>query len=401
MATYNANKKSWEANDHKWRRNLAFYKKGKKCATCGCKDEKYFHLDPTLKKSVIGGGHVNGKKIEEECQILCIWCHRLKSKSEIKKKTIDDYRWDSDKIINGPFKICNGEICNGKEIPQNLFYQKRKDNHTYLQAKCKNCFLYKVSLVRKKKKQYIIDSKHKIGKCVQCDLKVENGYECCFDYDHIDPKQKFKSVSKMTEASFELIKNEIEKCQLLCCFCHYDKTTIQLSYKSASYLMEKYDDSVRKDKERELKKNKKCEKCNKDIQCRSKLCVKCNGIARSIEIPSYQMLLDDYAILGSYVDMGKKYDVPDTSIKKWILYYADNKEDKKLLKKKCNKCNKDIQCRSKLCVNCSRIARRTVERPSHKTLLEDYVTLGSYVAMSKKYGVSDVTIKKWISYTNT
>jgi hypothetical protein len=387
-----------------------------------------------------------------------------------KKKTIDDYRWDSNKLMNGPFKKCNGDICNDKEIPQNLFYKKKKNNHIYLQSKCKNCFLYKMSLDREKNRQYVIDSKHKIGKCVQCDRKVENGYECCFDYDHIDPKQKFKSVSRMVDFPFELLKNEIEKCQLLCCFCHYDKTMNQLSYKSISYLINKHEDFVKKKKEKkellkkkkkneellkkkkellkkerllekeellkkkkkerllkkkkkkerlqekekkkerlpekgELlkknKKNKKCEKCNKDIQCRSKLCVKCNGIARSIKIPSYQMLLDDYAILGSYVDIGKKYGVSDTSIKEWILYYADNKEDKKLLKKNCNKCNKDIQYASKLCVNCSRIARRTVERPSHKTLLEDYAKLGSYVAMSKKYGVSDVTIKKWISYANT
>jgi hypothetical protein len=92
MTTYDTNKKSWTTNDHKWRRDLTFYKKGKKCVICECKEEKYFefdHIDPTSKKSGICGGQVKGKKLEEEltkCQILCIWCHRLKSKSEIKKK---------------------------------------------------------------------------------------------------------------------------------------------------------------------------------------------------------------------------------------------------------------------------------------------------------------------------
>lgn len=50
------------------------------------------------------------------------------------------------------------------------------------------------------------------------------------DFDHIDPKTKFKSVAKMLSGhySWKRILEEIDKCEIRCANCHRRKTYAQL-----------------------------------------------------------------------------------------------------------------------------------------------------------------------------
>ena len=64
------------------------------------------------------------------------------------------------------------------------------------------------------------------------------------------------------------------------------------------------------------------------------------------------------------------------------------------LKNKCT-CGKVIQSASKLCVKCTQLKRRKIERPDKKTILKEVTKLG-YLGTGKKYGVSDNTIRKWL-----
>ena len=52
------------------------------------------------------------------------------------------------------------------------------------------------------------------------------------EFDHRDPKNKFKVIAKMLSGhySWESVRKEIEKCEVRCANCHRRKTYIQLEY---------------------------------------------------------------------------------------------------------------------------------------------------------------------------
>lgn len=58
---------------------------------------------------------------------------------------------------------------------------------------------------------------YKGGKCIKC------GYDRCYaamDFHHRDPNGKEYSWNKLRKRSWEAIKNELDKCDLLCATCH-------------------------------------------------------------------------------------------------------------------------------------------------------------------------------------
>ena len=63
---------------------------------------------------------------------------------------------------------------------------------------------------------------------------------------------------------------------------------------------------------------------------------------------------------------------------------------------KCIDCGKQVDKKALRCVKCNSIYRRKVKnRPSKKQLIKE-VTSTSYLAIGRKYGVSDTSIRKWI-----
>ena len=57
-------------------------------------------------------------------------------------------------------------------------------------------------------------------------------------------------------------------------------------------------------------------------------------------------------------------------------------------------CGDEITKNAKVCIKCSQINQRKVERPTYKQLSNDIKEL-NYTNTGKKYGVSDNTIRKW------
>ena len=53
------------------------------------------------------------------------------------------------------------------------------------------------------------------------------------------------------------------------------------------------------------------------------------------------------------------------------------------------------QCKTGMCFSCHSKAQRKIERPSREQLLKE-IQESSYVAVGKKYGVSDNAIRKWL-----
>ena len=69
-----------------------------------------------------------------------------------------------------------------------------------------------------------------------------------------------------------------------------------------------------------------------------------------------------------------------------------------MTKIKCE-CGKEIFAISKRCSSCYRLSSRKVCRPSLEDLIQD-LSNSTYVAVGKKYGVSDNAIRKWIKWAN-
>ena len=77
-------------------------------------------------------------------------------------------------------------------------------------------------------------------------------------------------------------------------------------------------------------KTKKCLDCDNLISNTSSRCISCENKLRFVSSikkskrPSYKKLMDDLKILKSYVQVGKKYNVSDNTIRKWIKKYEKN-----------------------------------------------------------------------------
>jgi hypothetical protein len=88
----------------------------------------------------------------------------------------------------------------------------------FKKAKTRSRGSYKDTYLRGKK--YVDEYKIKKG-CACCGY---NKHASALDFDHLDPSTKSMAVSQMLALSFKRLKNEINKCQVLCANCHRIKT---------------------------------------------------------------------------------------------------------------------------------------------------------------------------------
>ena len=88
---------------------------------------------------------------------------------------------------------------------------------TYCSVNCKNKF--NVTVKRKRLKKQALE--HKGNKCESC------GYNRCseaLEFHHNNPEEKEFALSQTGNTySWERIKNELDKCVLLCANCHRER----------------------------------------------------------------------------------------------------------------------------------------------------------------------------------
>lgn len=95
-------------------------------------------------------------------------------------------------------------------------------------------------------------------------------------------------------------------------------------------------------------------------------------------------------------DAGANY----TRAKNLLNKYQINMAEKLLPKEKyCLNCGMAISIDATYCVKCSQVAQRIVERPNREQLKHE-IRNESFVALSRKYGVSDNAIRKWCKAEN-
>lgn len=82
--------------------------------------------------------------------------------------------------------------------------------------RCRKCLVEAVQKRRQKVKQMSVE--YKGGKCEKC------GYNKCIaalDFHHINPNEKEFGISfRGYTRSWEKVKQELDKCMLLCANCH-------------------------------------------------------------------------------------------------------------------------------------------------------------------------------------
>ncbi len=75
------------------------------------------------------------------------------------------------------------------------------------------------------KLEYVKARKRETGACQSCGFKVDESNFTYFEWDHIDPTTKCKTISKIALTghvlhTMEYLVVELSKCRLLCSFCH-------------------------------------------------------------------------------------------------------------------------------------------------------------------------------------
>jgi hypothetical protein len=66
--------------------------------------------------------------------------------------------------------------------------------------------------------------------------------------------------------------------------------------------------------------------CGKNMSHRSLRCRECDITDRKNNRPPVLNLLEDFKILKSFVQVGKKYGVSDNAVRKWLTYYKIDKD---------------------------------------------------------------------------
>ena len=157
------------------------WKKGKRCAHCNsdrhieadhCRGGKKVHkCSAYMWWACHGGPEAQQRELDDKCQPLCMFCHRVKSQEE-----------------RGTIK----EPC------------------------------------RLRRRQIINDEKLHVGACETCDRKVTPENVQSFDWAHKDRATKTIAIANLFMKSEETFQEqwplERAKCKLLCCMCHRDET---------------------------------------------------------------------------------------------------------------------------------------------------------------------------------
>lgn len=110
-------------------------------------------------------------------------------------------------------KICS--CCQEEKELSEFYFQKDRKNGA---SKCKVCHnKYCIERWVNRKKESI---KYKGSECIDCGKSYPSEPYVIFDFHHLNPNEKDVDWGKLRLRSWNKIKNELDKCVLLCSNCH-------------------------------------------------------------------------------------------------------------------------------------------------------------------------------------
>lgn len=156
-------------------------------------------------------------------------------------------------------------------------------------------------------------------KCACC------GYDKCIqalEFHHLNFEEKEFTITSSSNHSWESIKQELQKCILVCANCHRE---IHYGFINNSLLKSSYDEEKAQEIDK-LVNDIKTHKINYCIDCgkilydnRAKRCIECSAKkSRIIERPNREELKKMIRST-PFTHIAKKYGVSDNAIRKWCI----------------------------------------------------------------------------------
>lgn len=158
-----------------------------------------------------------------------------------------DHRLDDDKVhklSDYQWWACHGGLEELKKesrkcVPRCIFchrlrtYKDRRHHLLPIRSNTKKNIWRRAQ--RKRLREWVYGLKFEIGCCERegCNRMVTPNNVQAFDFDHLNPEEKFKDISLIISQcnSFnsgkKLIEKELKICRLLCCACHHIKTNYE------------------------------------------------------------------------------------------------------------------------------------------------------------------------------
>ena len=137
------------------------------------------------------------------------------NKEKIREKRAEHYQLNKEKI-----RECNRKYRELNKEKSAEYYQLNKEKRVEYNKKYKELNREKIREQRRgyrdEKKSYCIE--YLGGKCVKC------GTTHNLQFDHIKREEKKYNITEKLTIKFDNLKEELDKCQLLCAPCHLEKT---------------------------------------------------------------------------------------------------------------------------------------------------------------------------------
>lgn len=70
-------------------------------------------------------------------------------------------------------------------------------------------------------------SRYKMKPCADCGIQYN---PWIMQFDHLDPSQKKFTIGEMRKLGVEVVRAEIEKCDIVCANCHQERTHANKAY---------------------------------------------------------------------------------------------------------------------------------------------------------------------------
>jgi hypothetical protein len=161
---------------------------------------------------------------------------------------------------------------------------------------------------------------YKGGRCNRC------GYDknaSALVFHHIDPKEKEFQIGEHYNYSWDRIKKELDKCEMLCANCHHEE------HSHNQHSLEEYQKWIRPQAQiRENAKKRKNEEEQKRAILMAEYKIDENAMknvrlgGRKIKRPTKEAFFEEYnSVNHNKSEMGRRYGVSSKSIEKWIKSY--------------------------------------------------------------------------------
>lgn len=157
-----------------------------------------------LKKLIEEGYSLNkiSKEIGKSLTTIRYWAKKYDLKSNYKNSELKVY---------GSHRFC--PRCKNHQVIENFYARRGKLNSSVY---CKKCTSNQILERTRKLKQQMVE--YKGGNCVRCGY---DKYIGALEFHHLDPTKKDYTLAHLKVTNFhDKIKNELDKCILVCANCH-------------------------------------------------------------------------------------------------------------------------------------------------------------------------------------